>query len=430
MVRIRILCLVICICLLGTQAYALSGNTDSEYTMKNNLEKMYGINILIAQEDEGDFIDCLQAIERSLKKFPHNIIKEITDYYLKKGIVTNVIIDKTENIKDLFTGYRNKDASNIYIKVLDSSLHSGSCFISEESIMHEIGHFISNYLVKTSDLSQLKKEFEKLNKGYMYGTWDSDYCQVFINKHSANSFEDEISDLIWYAETHPSVLRNMDGGDITTIHKKIKLLAQVLEDNFNSISQNTKLWYDAIPQKPQGWAKEIIEEMKNASLIPEEFKGMYEAYISRKDFYRLVINLLNNKIGEENLTNYFGVIKYEECVALDPVKGVFIDEDNIHEAYPMELLSTEFFNNPEGFMSRLEIAKILIYIGSKLGMDITGYEVIEYRDISLVEETERPYIYLAASKGLLKGDGLNFKPYDYCTYQEAYIILMRFCNII
>jgi len=427
MYRKIVLCLVVCIGFLGIQAYAFS---ESECDIKNNIENLYGLKIVFTEDDK-ELNDCLQVLERSLKKFPHNIIKEITDFYFEKGIDTNIIIDKTENIKDLFSGYRIGDTGNIYIKVLDSSLHSGTCLITEESVLHEIGHFIGNYLLKKNDLSQLRIEFDKINQGYGYGTWSDDHYKIFINKHAANSFEDEISDLIWYAEAYPSELRNINGGDISAIHEKLKLLAQVLDENFDSISHDTKLWYDAIPQKPQDWAKEKIMEMKKASLIPEEFNGIYEAYITREDFYKLIINLLYNKVGKDNLINYFGVINFEEgCVALDPVNGkVFMDED-MHKPYPLEIFVVEDLSTHEGYMSRLEIAKILIYIGSKLGMNISEYDVKYYDDIDKVDETERPYIYLAASKGLLKGDGLSFKPYDYCTYQEVYIILMRFYNLI
>ena len=430
MIKNKIICLVVCICMIGTQAYASSDTVKTE-DIKSNLEKMYGINIVIPEYENSDFLDCIQVLERSLNKFPENIIKEITDYYRKNGIATNVIIDKTENLKDLFSDARIEDTTNIYIRALESSLYSDTCFVPGEAVIHEIGYFISNYLFETYDFGQLKTEFEKLNKGYKYGTWSSEHSNIFVSKHSATSFEDEISDLIWYAEAHPSVLRNIKGGDTAIIHKKIKLLASVLEQNFESISQETKLWIDAVPQQPDNWAKDTINEMQKLSLLPEEFTGVYESYIVREDFYKLVTNLLHKKIGEKNFKKYFGQMKFEERLAIDPVNGkVFVNDEVSRQEYPVEILNSEFFNNPEGYMTRLEIVKALIYIGSKLGMDITDYTTIDFQDITEVEEIERPYIYLASSKGFLQGDGLNIKPHDYCTYQETYIILMRFYNIV
>lgn len=450
MIRIkRILCFVICIGILGTQAFGFSHTTDyKDVNIKNNLEKTYGINIIVPENsDYKYFIDCMLMLEKSIKKFPDNLIKEITDYYSGNGIETNVILDKTENIKDLFLVSENDGSTvNIYIKTLESSLYSESFFVSEEAMIHELAHFISDYMFKIYNFDKIKKEFDKLNVNYSYGTWGEGYCKVFVNKHSATSFKDEVADIIWYAEAHPSVIRNINGGNTEIIHKKLSMVAEAFNEAFYSVSEDTRLWLDAIPQDPQTWAKDIIAEMRNASLIPEEFDGLYDAYISREDFYKLVLNMLHKKIGEDNLNDYFHIMDYEEHVALDPVNGeIFVDDginyisyynllcnnnDILYRAHNMGILNSELFKEPDGYMTRLEIAKVLVYIGNELGMNFSDYEVIDYNDLEKVAENEKPYIHIAASKGFLKGDGLSFKPFDYCTYQEAYIILMRFYNLI
>lgn len=427
MTKIKILCLIMCICIFGTQAYALENTMRIESDIKDDLEKTYGVNIIIPEED-GDFTNCILTLEKSFRKFPHNIIKEITDYYLKNGIVTNIVIDTTEDIEDLFSRYRVDTNTNIYINALESSLYSESCFVSEEVVMHELAHFISNYLFEIHSFQELETKFEKLNQDYENEI--KDYCNLLVNIDSAYNLKDEVADLIWHAEAYPSIIRNINDGDTAIIHKKLELLGKVLEENFNSISEDTRLWLDAFPQKPNDWAKDKIVQMKNISLIPEELDGMYESYITRENFYKLVLNLLDKKIGEENLNKYFNVMKFEDRIALDPVNGRVLVDEVMYQTYPIEILNSDFFKNPEGHMSRLEVAKSLVYIGSKLGMDITEFDVIDYNDIDEIEESEKPYIYLAASKGFIKGDGISFKPYDYCTYQEAYIILMRFYNNI
>jgi hypothetical protein len=209
-------------------------------------------------------------------------------------------------------------------------------------------------------------------------------------------------------------------------------------------TENTKLWLDAIPQAPQDWAKDTITEMKNQSLIPEEFNGLYEAYIKRGDFYKLVLNMLYIKVGEDELNKYFNLTDYEEHVALDPLKGEVYVADGmnytsyynflanssnaLYEAYQMGILNTDSFYEPDEYMTRLEIAKLLAYISNELGMNISEFKTVNFNDIGQVAEDEKPYIYIAADKGFIKGDGLNFKPFDYCTYQEAYLILNRFYN--
>lgn len=443
----RILYMVLSIMLIGTIAYGFS-DTNDEVLIKDKIESMYGVNIVIPEnEDYNDFVDCMLILERSIKRFPDNIIKEITDHYLSNDITTNIIFNKTEIIKDLFSEYTTDESSvNIYIKTLESSLYSETCFASEEAMIHELGHFISNYMFEVYDFSKIRDEFIKLNTGYEYGSWDEGYCKVFVNKHSASSFEDEIADLIWYAEAHPSVLRNINDGGTAVIHEKIRLLGLAFDEVFNSISENSQLWLNAIPQKPEPWALEIIQKMKNERLIPKEFGGLYESYITREEFYKLIINMLYEKFGEENLNNYFNLMEYEEHVALDPINGEVFAADGMNYtsyynllcnnnkilllSYQMGIISQDSYNEPTGYMTRLEIAKILVYIGNELGMDISSYDTINYNDIQQVEDSEKPYIYIVADKGFLKGDGENFKPFNYCTYQEAYIILMRFYNAI
>lgn len=439
----RTLCLVICILILGSQAFAFDTIYYEEHSVRNNIEKTYGINIIIPEgANYCDFVESMRALENSLKKFPDKMIKEISEYYLNKGLSTNVIIDKTENIKDLFSESEDDESSvNIYIKTLESSFYS----ISEEAILHELGHFISNYMFEVYSFDMIKDDFDKLNAGYEYGAWGKDYGKVFVNRHSATSFKDEVSDLIWYAEAHPSILRNINSKD-TIIHEKIVLIADAFKEVFSSISENTKLWLDTIPQDPQDWAKDTIIEMKNASLFPEEFNGLYQAYISKEDFYKLIINMLNVKIGQDNINNYFNAMDYEDHVALDPLKGeayiadgfkykdykklLCSGDETLQQAYGMGIINLESFKISEEYMKRFEIVKNLVYIGNELGMDFSNYEQINYNDIDELTDDEKPYIYMAASKGFLRGDGLSFKPFDYCTYQEAYIILMRFYNLL
>lgn len=447
----KILFIILCFCLLNSQAYGFEKVMEPPYEsdLEINIEKDYGINIIIVEEDKClDYKDCLLVLERSLRKFPEGVIKEITDHYAINGISTNVIINRTEKIMDLFSEYIIDDESaNVYINALQSSLYSDYCVASEDSLAHELGHFVADYIYKVYGYEKLKIDFENFNEGYTYGQWEDDYINVFINKHSAMSFKDEVADLIWYSEVHPESLRNISGGENEIIHEKVEFLAGVFDQCFNSITENSKLWVEAIPQKPDEWAADSIAVMKSASLIPVEFDGIYDAYITRENFYALALNIIERKFGEENFNKYFNINTQEEHVILDPVKGeIFIDDgmsnvftdvllcsnkELIYETYQMGLINHEIMElPPDGYMTRLEVAKLFNYMGNQLGMDISDYHAVYYDDIYSVKESDRPFIYFAASKGLLKGYGSSFKPYDYCTYQEAYIMLLRLYNIL
>lgn len=442
----KILCIALMLCLIGAYAYGYSQEPLSEDILKNNLEEDFGINIVLPSSDEYiSYIECLQVLERGLSRFPDGVIKEITQYYSDMGIKTNIIVSKTEKISDLFSKYSlSENSANIYINTLQNSLYNDICVASEVGFVYELGHFIGDYLFKVYGYEEISKEFEKLNVGYNYGAWEDGFDKAFVNKHSALSLNEEIVDLIWYAEVHPEFLRNINDGQYTVIHNKIQYLASVIDQSFSSITSDLRLWHEAIPQKPDTWAKDVIQSMRDAALIPEEFDGIYNSNITKEDFYTLTFNIIENKIGEENFVKSFQLVKEEDHVTIDPVKGeVFVkncsDVNNtdindekakrLYEAYQIGLIDKELSGAKE-YMTRLEIAKLFGYIVNRLGMDISDYEVLNYDDISSVKESEKPFIYYVSSHGLLMGNGSNFNPNSYCTYQEAYLILMRFYNML
>lgn len=445
----RILCIALMYCFIGTLAYGFTQEPLSEDAIKKNLEEDFGINIIIPENEEySSYRECLMVLERGLKRFPDGVVKEVTEFYSNKGISTNVVVSRTEKIGDLFSEYvLSERSADIYINMLPNSLYNDSCVASEEGFVHEIGHYISDYLFNAYGYENLKKEFDALNDGYVYGAWGEGYDKIFVNKHSAMSFSDEIADLIWFAEIHPDILRNINGGAYSAVHEKIKCLITAMDQSLSSISTESKLWQETLPQEPDTWAEPVINEMKEASLMPEEFEGMYNSYITKEDFYVLALNIIENKLGKESFAESFKITNKEDSVAIDPVKGeVYVDnagkrsnsddeirdekEKRLYEAYQMGLIDEGWVIGSEEYMTRLEIAKLLSYIGNELGMDISEYDVVDYDDISTVKDSEKPFIYFISSKGLLQGDGTSFKPYDYCTYQEAYLILMRFYDIL
>jgi len=447
----RMIIVILCFFMLNSQAYGFTKIMEplNESDIKTNIEEKYGLNVIINEEDEGsDYKECLLVLERSLRRFPEGVIKEITNFYKENGISTNVIINETEIIMDLFSEYTlTSDAANLHINALQSSLYSDSCIASEDSIFHELGHFASDYLYKVYGYEKLNADFKNFNNGYEYGLWGDNYGNVFINRHSAMSFSDEVADLIWYTEVHPESLRNISGGKKEIIHEKVEFLADVFDQCFYSITEDTRLWMEAVPKKPDDWADELICAMKSESLIPEKFEGMYDAYITRENFYTVVLNIIEKKLGEQAFNKSFNIEVQEEHVILDPVRGeIFVDDgishvftdvllcsnkELIYETYQMGLINYDGMElPPEGYITRLEIAKLITYICNEVGMDISDYDVVNYDDISTVKDLEKSFIYFAVSKEILSGDGNSFKPYDYCTYQEAYIMLMKLYNIL
>lgn len=441
----RILCIALMFCFIGSYVYGYNYEPLSEEKLKYNLEETYGINIVIPEnEDYKNYRECLLILHKGLRRFPQGVIREITDYYSNNGISTNVILGKAEKISDLFSEYKlGEKTAEIYINTLESDLYNDSCSASELGFVHEMGHYASDYMFKVYGYEKIKSQFEKMNAGYMYGNWGEGYDAVFVNKHSAMSFEDDITDLIWHSEVNPDVIRNIDDGNYTVIHKKIEYLASIINQSFSTITNESKLWSDALPQKPEEWALDSIKAMNDASLIPEEFDGIYNSYISKEDFYLLALNIIENKLGRDNSVNSLELNKQDKYVTIDPVKGeIYVDngpinilnlevqayneiEKKLFKAYETGIIDEGWLSGSTDNISRLEIARLFNYISNKMGMDISDYEIINYADITNVNDMDKTFIYYVSSKGLMNGDGENFKPNDYCTYQEAYVMLMR-----
>lgn len=440
----KIICIVFFMCIINSQVYALD---SSAVDIQKNIENKYGVNVIVSDNiNENDLIESFKILECSLEKFSEGIIKEITDYYLIKGIETNIIIKEKENIIDLNANYKLTDNSiNLYINILTNNFFGKTYSTSSDGIVHELGHFIGDYLIEIYSYDKLKSDFELLNNGYEYGKWGKDYNKVFVNKNSASSLYDDIADLIWYVEVKPDDLRNVNYGKKEIIHKKVVYLANLFDESFDSIKEDTKLWLEAVPTTPDKWALETISVMTEEGLIPEDFDGKYGAYVTKEDFYILIIKLAKEKLGEEDFYNSFDMVKPEKGIKLNPINGEIVIEDKvdkiyninsskyeeyIYDAYKFGLIQEDDDLNLGTPITRLEASKLLVLMIDKLGIDISNYEEVEFSDIKDISDIDKPYLYFAVNKEIIKGDGNKLMPYEYCTYQEVYIMLDRVCDIL
>lgn len=437
----KIICVVFLLCMLTSNAYGLINEIQPADTeLKYNLEKEYGINIVFPENIE--YMDWLYLIESSFGHFPNGVIKEITDNYLKNGIKTNIIFNKSENnsierpIQYLMTDLE----ANIYINVMTNNYYGETNTYFLESFIHELSHFVSDYIFTTHGYDKINLEFVKLNEQYKYGSWNDDYNKVFVSRHSSISLYDDVSDIIWYAETHPDKIRNISSGNTEIIHKKIEYLAQIIDNSFESITEEYRLWQEAIPSSPDTWAENAIKDMKEKGMIPQSLDNNYDAYITKEDFYLLLVNALKNKLGAEEFYEFFNIPKSENYIKIDPIKGeIYIDDLNafediafcenkeaINEAFEIGLVAVSDNQfNPDAPITRLEVVKAITLLCNELGIDISQYNITNFSDISSVNELEKPYLYFAASKGLIRGDGLLLMPDKYSTYQESYVMLNR-----
>ncbi len=412
--------------------------------IQKNIEKEYGVNIIIANNNNfssANLEKCLTDVDRCLSYFPEGVIKEIAGTYSKKGVKTNIIIKKSEygTVKNQVVYIKSEKSVDITINIMSNSICGMYDTFSTDGVMHELGHFVCDYLFECYGQDKLEREFEKLNGQYSYGTWGDGYTNVFVSKNSAVCLNDDISDLIWYAEVHPDKLRNL--GKKQIIHNKIEHLANVLDSCFESVTNDSRIWLDAIPNVPDEWAEDIIEEMKNKGLIPENFEGKYEPYISREDFYVLCVHMIKVHVGEQEFYSYFNITKPEKCFNIDPISGEVILDDKIsssfykinmfkqkeiiYDAYAIGLINDMEEENlePGDYITKLDAAKVIYYIYEKFNEDAFKNNELKNGDIDNLSDIEKLYVNFVASKGLVSADGNEINPYEYCTYQESYILL-------
>lgn len=445
----KIICISLTMCIITSFVHAFSFTNGivrpTAIEIKKNIEKEYGLNVIMPQTSYMNMEECMAVVESSLSRFPKGVIKEITDSYLSNGIKTNIIINKKkDNSIEKPADYEKSDSSaNITINILSNNFYATSGVVSLDGTMLEISRFICDYLYVTYGYDKLKLEFEKLNYGFEYGSWAAGYDKVFVSQNSATNFNEDICDLVWYAVNHSEKILNINLAKKEIIHKKIELLANVFDEIFKSITVETKLWIEAIPSNPDDWAVDEINKMFKLGLIPKEFEGKYDSYISREDFCTLALNIVKVKIGENEFYEYFDIEKPQKSINIDPVNGevivndeildIFYDinlcknKEDIYEAYKIGLINDldDYRFGPEAHITRIEAAKISASICEKFGIDIATYNEVNFDDISQLEELDMPYMYFVLSKGILKGYSNKIMPYECCTYQEAYIIMNR-----
>jgi len=446
----KMICISLVLCLSTSFMHAFSFTNGIVrpigMEIQQNIKNNYGVNIIMPQNSSSiDIEESMAVIEYSISRFPNGVIKEITDYYLSNGIKTNIIIQNTENnLLNKSAVYKmTNQSANITVNILSNNFYGISDIVSLDGLTLEFSRLVTDYLYAKYGYNELKNQFEKLNNGYDYGTWGNGYDRVFVNQNSATNINEDISELIWYAENYPEKIRNVDNGKKATIHKKIEFLAKVFNESFESVNDDTKLWFDAIPGRPDYWAVDVINNMTKVGLIPKEFEGKYESYISREDFCTLALNIVKSRIGEDKFYEHYNIVKPQVSLNINPVNGevivdniisdVFYDinlcknKEDIYEAYTIGLISGLYEGKfePQTHITRLEAAKVSTSICEQFGIDITDYDEINFDDISELSALEKPYIYFVVNRGILKGYGNKVMPYNYCTYQEAYIMLNR-----
>lgn len=435
-VKISIIILVYLL-IFTTSAFGEIVDIKNQNDIIYNIKNEYGIYVVLVNSYENvNYTNSLIMLEKILRTYPSGLIKEVNDYYKSLNKTSNIIFNKTEKIKELKYQFSIDNKSiNFYVNSFYQGPHSNTYIISEEGLNHTIGHIIADYILRIYPNEKIKQNLVNINQGFVYGSWNKNYEKVFANKHSAASYKDELGDLIWYAQSYPKLLRSMSKEE-PIIQNKVIYLINLMNECFDSIDEYTNLWSDAIYQTPDSWAIEMINQYRQSGLFLEEHEGLYTSYITKVDFAKALLGAINSKFSSDN-----NLKVSEKHYSIDPLNGetvidklnedILDEEGSLHKLQTLGLLIEKFvYNNDNKFISRLEIARLISIVSKQLSLSPKESLKTNFDDLGNLSDTDINDIVYLSQLEIMKGDNNEFKPEDYCTYQEAYVIVLRLFNLL
>jgi hypothetical protein len=197
----------------------------------------------------------------------------------------------------------------------------------------------------------------------------------------------------------------------------------------NGVAIFSEGWDGSAPDAPSAWAKDEAGLSLEANLVPEALQGTYTANITRLDFCRLAITLLERKTGKP-----IDSLLSEKGAALDYSAFVDTTDKNVLAAGALGIISGRgggIFDGAAG-ITREEAAKMLANAAAVLGIRSTGSPPA-FADAGTFSSWATPSISFVAStadtvtgKPVMGGVGANlFDPRGMYTYQQAYITMLR-----
>ena len=103
---------------------------------------------------------------------------------------------------------------------------------------------------------------------------------------------------------------------------------------------------------------------------------------------------------------------------------------DIYEGYKIGLVNDLNDNkfNPGDNVTWIEAIKMSAYICEEFGINIANYQEVDFSNLSLLKDYEKPYVYFAVNEGLIERNGVKLT--EFCTYQDIYILMDRVYKLI
>ena len=174
---------------------------------------------------------------------------------------------------------------------------------------------------------------------------------------------------------------------------------------------------------PSAWAAQEVGELTRLELLPDALQNGYQDDITRRDFCRLILPLVERQSGED-----------AEALAAKQLGGAtapaFTDtaDADVRLAASLGIVNgyPDGSFQPGHAIARQEAAKMLRSTALLLGADGTPREQYGFSDGGRIEGWARESVDFVAHMRVMQGDNAGrFCPHDPYTREESYLTVLR-----
>lgn len=173
---------------------------------------------------------------------------------------------------------------------------------------------------------------------------------------------------------------------------------------------------------PAPWALQEVNAAIEKGLVPTELQSEYLKPITRKEFSKLVVTMIEKKSGKT-----IGSYVTEKGLAL-PEQSPFTDVNDpyVSAAYSLSIVNGVGNNlfDPNKTINRQEAAKMLTATATALGYK-TDAQAPRFSDEAQIDPWAKPYIGYMVEIGVMKGSDNKFDPKGTYVRQMAFITMNR-----
>lgn len=177
-----------------------------------------------------------------------------------------------------------------------------------------------------------------------------------------------------------------------------------------------------IMDAPAPWALAEVNAAIEKGLVPIEMQNDYVKPITRKEFSKLVVTMIEKKSGK-SVTDFI-----EDKGLSLPAQSPFTDVNDPYVSAAYSLLIVNGVGNnlfdPDKTINRQEAAKMLTATAKALGYD-TNASMPVFDDGNQIGEWAKPYIGYMVQIGVMKGSGNKFDPKGTYVRQMAFMTMNR-----